>query len=237
MSKRRIILLGIVIVLALIGFAGWRFLVFPVTHPASVSSMRFQQGEEITPLDTPTNMPPTPTETLLPTQELPTPESTSPVFEFWIDLPTYMAESQPGFAFRVEFDASLWALTQDETGQPALLHREIPYCKITSVTGRGTSRDMLVESKFADIGPYRFEVVTVSRSGVVQFVNYFGGDGVVFTGFQVSFQEQSQACIQAAENIFVTLSSVMAPTPTLTPTETPTETPIGTSTETFTPIP
>lgn len=200
--------------------------------------MRFQQGEEITPLDTPTDMQPTPTETLLPTPELPTPESTAPVFEAWVDLPTYLAESQPGFAFRVDFNASLWALTLDDMGQPALLHRDIPYCKIAMATGRGMSRDMTAESQFVEIGSYLFEVRTVSRDGVVQFVNYFGGDNVVFTGFQVSFQEQQAECIQAAEIILVTLSSVVAPTATPTPTETPTETatetPSVTPTETFT---
>jgi len=80
--------------------------------------------------------------------------------------------------------ASLWALTEDETGIPALIHRKIPYCKIVPTGGgRGTPRGWTSDDQFRDVGPIRYEVVTVSQNNVVQFVNYFGSNGVVRTGF------------------------------------------------------
>jgi hypothetical protein len=236
MTLRRKIILLVAILLVLAGFTGWRFFASS-DRPGPVSSLRMQQDEEITPLDTPTDLPPTPTETLLPAQELPTPESTLPTIESWIGEPTYLAESQPGFFFRLDYDTSLWALTLDEMGVPALFHRDISYCKIAPATGRGAPRGYTIDNQFRDIGALRFDVTTVSQDGVVQFVNYFGGDAQVKTGFQVSFQEQQEACLQAAETVLAGLTSVLAPTATPTPTETPTETPTGTPTETYTPTP
>ncbi len=220
MSKRRKrILIGSILTVCA-GLAGWKLLA-PLTRPAA--SLPLQRVLDITPFETPTEMPPTPTETLLPTPELPTPESLTPVIETWSGAPTY-AESQPGYFFRVDYDASLWSLTEDETGALALIHRNIPYCKIVPTAGRGLPRGWTVDGQFRDIGALRFEVVTASQNGIAQFVNYFGGNGVVLTGFQVSFQEQMEACLQAAETVFATLGSVVAPTPTATPTETPTPT-------------
>jgi hypothetical protein len=63
---------------------------------------------------------------------------------------------------------------------------------------------------------------------VVQFVNYIGGDGVILTGFQVTFQDQKDTCLQAAETLLATLSSVAVPGPT--PTTAPTITPEPTNT-------
>ena len=191
-------------------------------EPPGVLSPRIAD-QDVTPLATPTDLPPTPTETLPPTPKLPAPESLAPDIQPWVGALTYAAAPQPGYYFRVDYDASLWALTEDETGIPALIHRKIPYCKIVPTGGgRGTPRGWTSDDQFRDVGPIRYEVVTVSQNNVVQFVNYFGSNGVVRTGFQVSFQEQKDMCIQAAETILATLSSVAAPTPTPTPVETPT---------------
>ena len=180
--------------------------------------------EQVTPLNTPTDLPPTPTETQLPEIELPTPESTVLLLERWIGAPTYAVDSQLGYFFRVDYSPALWALVPDETGQLALVHRDIPYCQMTTASGRGNPRGVTVSNdEFRDIGSLRYEVVTVTQNNVVQYVNYFGGDSLVKTGFQVTFQEQQDACLQAAEGVLATLTSVVAPTPT--PTETPTITP------------
>ena len=223
MSKRRKVILIVSILAICAGLAGWKLLA-PKARPVRSASLNMLL--DITPFDTPTGMPPTPTETLIPTSELPTPESLTRDMETWSGMPTY-AESQPGYFFRVDYDASLWSLTTDETGAAALFHRTIPYCKIVPAAGRGLPRGWVVDDQFRDIGMLRYEVVTASQNGVPQFVNYFGGDGMVLTGFQVSFQEQMEACLQAAETVFATLSSVAAPTPTATLTETsiPTITP------------
>ncbi len=161
------------------------------------------------------------TPTLLPTPELPTPESQAPVLEAWSGQPTYTEESEPGFDFRVDYNISKWALIQNETGFPALAHRDIPYCQIVATAGRGLPRGWTVESTFRTIGALEFEVAIASQGGQVQFVNYFGRSGNIVTGFQVSFLEQMDACLGDAETVFATLTSVPAATPTPSPTFTP----------------
>lgn len=216
MSLRQKNFIFVFILAACAAYAGWRLFAPEAGGTITAPFRRVALQEDVTPLATPTDLPPTPTETLLPAPELPTPESATPLTLAWAGAPTYL-ESQPGYDFRLEYEDALWALTEDETGQPALLHRQLPYCKIAPTGGRGLLRGGSVESEFREIGPYLFEVVTVSQDGVVQFVNYFGGDGVVLTGFQVSFREQVDECLQAAETVLATLSFTLAPTPTPEP--------------------
>jgi hypothetical protein len=223
MSKGlKIILIGVI----LLAGSGCAAKATPAV-PARLHAPRIAE-QDITPLATPTDLPPTPTETLLPTTELPTSQSVTPKLDTWSGAPTYAAESQPGYFFSVVYDVSLWALTEDEVGTLGLLSRKIPYCKIVPIGGRGTPRGWTVDDQFRDIGVIQYEVVTASQNDIVQFVNYFGGDGTVLTGFQVSFQDQKDECIRMAEIILSTLSSTVAPTPTptlqftLTPTVTPT---------------
>lgn len=160
-----------------------------------------------TPAVTPT-FGPTPTETLLPTLELPTEEIASPAREVWDGLPTYLGDSQPGFYFRVSFDPRTWAVTQDQYGFPALGHRDIAYCVITPVGGRGMPPGVQVEHDLRIIGDVNYEVNTVLLNGVKQFVTYVAGDGTIFTGFQVSFVDQIEACLADAETVLGTLVSV-----------------------------
>lgn len=160
------------------------------------------------------------TPTLLPTPELPTPESTLPLFETWSSQPTYLEESLPGLDFRVLYDSSRWALISNESGMPALVHRIIPYCQIVPTGGRGLPRGWVVESTFREIGGLQFEVAVASQEGQIKFVNYFGRANGIVTGFQVSFLEQMEDCLADAEVIFATLTSVPAATPTPSPTPT-----------------
>ena len=211
MSRRRKVLLyvgvllvgGVVLALILAALSG--------NGLAGIRFLRFQKDTGITPMSTPTDLPPASTETLFPTLELPTPESLIPLIETWTSAPTGVAESQPGYSARLDYDASLWALTLDELGSPALVHRQIPYCQLAPAAGRGLPRGWQVDDQFRDNGPVQFEGVTVSQNGVLQFINYFGGDGIILTGFQLSFQEQVDECVRAAETILATLSSTLAP--------------------------
>jgi hypothetical protein len=98
------------------------------------------------------------------------------------------------------------------------VHRDIPYCQITPTAGRGMPRGWTVESTFRQIGSLQFEVATASQEGQVKFINYFGRAGGVVTGFQVSFLEQMEACLADAEEVFATLASAPAATPTPSPT-------------------
>jgi hypothetical protein len=225
MSVRKKIFLFVAFLLVCAGYAGWKLLAPLPDNPANSPLLRIKQEQEVTPLDTPTDLPPTPTETFIPTLELPTPESHLPMLETWTAAPTG-TDSQSGFFFRLEYDSTLWALSVDETNLPALIHRDIPYCQIIPTGGRGLPRgDWTVDSQFQAIGLIQYELVTVSQENVPQYVNYFGSDGIIVTGFQVSFQDQMNACLQAAETIFASLSSVVAPAPTATPTLEPTSTP------------
>lgn len=151
---------------------------------------------------------PTPTETLLPTLEIPTEEAALPSREVWDGLPTYLGDSQPGFYFRVSYNPRLWAVTQDQFGYPALGHRDIAYCVITPVGGRGMPPGVQVEHDLRKIGDVNYEVNTVLLNGVRQFVTYVAGDGVIFTGFQVNFVDQIDACLTDAEIVLGTLVSV-----------------------------
>lgn len=167
---------------------------------------------------------PTPTETLLPLLELPTEVSRPPALVAWTGLPTYLGDSDPGLLFRVDYDPDLWAQTEGNFGDIVLGNRNIEYCTITPWSGRGLPGDWKVSHEFRYIGSAAFDVNTVTNLGVVQFVTYVGGDRRVLTGFQVSFNQQQEKCLQQAEVIFGTLRSFAA-VPTITPTSMP-ETPI-----------
>lgn len=188
--------------------------------PAPSSSLYLAALE--TPLNTPeptmTALVPSLTPTLIPPPEVPTLETNRPALEKWIGLPTYGEESEPGLGFQVLYNVLVWGLTEDETGMHVLVHRRIPYCRIAPVAGRGLPRGWTAESEFRDVGPLRFEVVTVSQEGQVHYVNYFGRSGGIVTGFQVTFDEQMKNCLRDAEAVLQTLKAVPAPTPMPTPT-------------------
>ena len=133
-------------------------------------------------------------------------------------------DSDPGLLFRVDYDPDVWAQTRGNFGDIVLGNRQIEYCTITPWAGRGLPVDWKVEHEFRIIGSASFDVNIVIEQDVVKFVSYVGGDTRVLTGFQVSFNEQKDKCLQDAEAIFGTLRSFSA-IPTATPTlaiETPT---------------
>lgn len=150
----------------------------------------------------------TPTETLLPPLELPTEVPNAPAKMVWDGTPTYLGDSQPGYSFRVTYEPDLWALTMDQFGFPAIGHRAIPYCVITVTAGRGLPADMTVEHDVLYTDRITFDVNEVYESGALKFVTYIGGDGIIITGFEVSFQEDSEACLVDAVAVLSTLKSV-----------------------------
>lgn len=162
---------------------------------------------------------PVPSETPLPTLELPTLPPNPPVLQIWDGVPTYLAESRPGLYFRLRFDPNLWALTTDNFGFPALGHRRISDCVISPAAGRGLPLNATVEHNVRKIGTISYQVDTVYVNGVRQFVNYTGGDGNVYTAFEVAFQDQADQCLMDAEGVLGTLKSV--PVSQATPASTP----------------
>ena len=169
---------------------------------------------------TPTVTGPTPTDTLLPPLEIPTEKINPPVFIAWTGEPTYPGDSEAGRLFRIDYDPDVWAQTRDNFEQVVLARREIEYCTITPWSGRGLPSDAQVEHEFRLLGDVPYDVNTVSMGGVVKFVAYVGGDKRLLTGFQVSFEQQKEECLQDAEAILATLRSFVAE-PTLTPLPTP----------------
>lgn len=176
------------------------------------------QGQETLP-PAPTPTPALPTDTPLPTLELPTEMVNAPAQMVWDGTPTYLAESTPGYAFRVRYDPEVWALTTDQFGFPALGHRAIPGCVISVTAGRGLPLNLTVEHEMLDTGNVTFDVGKVSENGVLKFITFTGGDGIIVTGFEVSFEDQADQCLAEAVKVLSTLTSV--PTSRATPTPTP----------------
>ena len=161
-----------------------------------------------TPLPTATLPGPTVTETLLPTLELPTLAPVEPALDVWDGLPTYLADSQPGYYFRVRYHPKVWGLTEDSYGQPALGHRTIEYCILAPAGPRGMAPGMQVEHDTRKIGALSFEVNVVLSQGVRQFVTYQATDTIIFTGFQVNFVDEIDTCLADAETVLATLTSI-----------------------------
>lgn len=151
---------------------------------------------------------PTATETLLPPLELPTLAVNPPALAVWDGTPTYLADSQPGYAFRVRYDPEVWALVTDQLGQPALGHRSIPYCTITPTEGRGMPPALRIEHEVIYPENLSIDVGSAYQDNVLTFVTYQVSDKTILTGFVVDFQEQSEACVADALAVITTLRSV-----------------------------
>ena len=181
------------------------------TEPPALQSLEAptrQASETSTPA--PTRIVATLTDTPLPTLELPTEPVNAPARMVWDGTPTYPGESTPGYAFRVSYDPELWALTTDQFGFPALGHRNISRCVISVTTGRGLPPSLTVEHDILYTGNIAFDVGNVYENGALKFVTYTGGDRTIFTGFQVDFEDQQEACRQDALAVLSTLTSVPA---------------------------
>jgi hypothetical protein len=155
------------------------------------------------------------TDTPLPPLELPTEPANAPAQLVWDGTPTYLGDSQAGFSFRVTYDPDLWAQTSDQFGFPALAHRSITYCVIAVTSGRGLPQNMTVEHDILYLENVYYDVSIAYENGVKKFVTYVGGDRIIFTGFEVTFQEQSDRCLADAVTVLSTLRSV--PTSQATP--------------------
>lgn len=182
------------------------------TEPPAFQSLeaptRTPSTETATIEPSPTEVLLTPTDTPLPTLELPTEPANAPAQMVWDGPPTYLGDSTPGYSFRVTYDPDLWALTIDQFGFPALAHRNIPACVITPTSGRGLPANTTVEHNVLHDEELTFDVGNVYENGVLKFVTYTGGDGTIITGFEVTFEEQVDECLREAVTVLSTLTSV-----------------------------
>jgi hypothetical protein len=135
----------------------------------------------------------------------------------WDGTPTYLAESTPGYSFRVTYDPELWALTTDQFGFPALGHRNIPACVISVTSGRGLPLNMTVEHDVLYTNNITFDVGKVYENGALKFVTYTGGDGTIITGFEVTFAAQVDECLADVVIVLSTLTSIPVSQATPTP--------------------
>lgn len=190
-----------------------------VTEPPALQSSVAPTSPSIENTSTliPTQIAVTPTDTPLPTLELPTEPVINPARMVWDGTPTYLGESTPGYAFRVTYDPDLWALTTDQFGFPALGHRKIEACVISVTSGRGLPGNMTAEHEVLYTQNIMFDVGKVYENGVLKFVTYTGGDGTIITGFEVNFTEQADECLAEAVTVISTLTSVPASQATPTP--------------------
>jgi hypothetical protein len=152
---------------------------------------------------------PTPSETPLPPLELPTPLENAPARLAWDGEPTYPGDSKPGYSFRVMYDPDVWALTTNSYGYPAIGHRGIEYCVIAPAFGGGLPANITVDHDVRKIGLVEYEINTAYLSGVRQFVTYLGGDANIYTGFEVTFDDEADLCLKEAEVVLGTFTSVL----------------------------
>lgn len=162
---------------------------------------------------------PLPTETPLPTVEIPTEAARPPALEVWDGAPTYPAESDPNYYFRLSFDPTAWALTVDNFGMPALASRADTSCILSPTVGRGLPPNAAAQHEVRRIGSISYQVTAVDVNGARQSVTYVGGDGRIYTAFQLSLPDSPDQCIQEAEAVLTTLTSV--PISQATPIATP----------------
>lgn len=159
------------------------------------------------------------TDTALPTLDLPTEAINAPSQAVWDGVPTYLGDSTPGYDFRVTYNPDLWVVTTDQFGFASLAHRNIPNCVISVTSGRGLPPNITVEHDMLRTDTVNFDVSTAFENGVKKFVTFTGGDETIITAFEVSFAEESDACLADAVAVLSTLRSVRASqaTPTLSP--------------------
>lgn len=151
---------------------------------------------------------PLPTPTALATLALPSPPSPLLGDQVWDGLPTYPADSRPDFYFRLRYDPLAWALTTDQRGYAVLVSRNVAGCVLGQAAGRGLPQSAQVDHEVRMLGGLTFEISRVTANGVTQFVNYAGGNGVIFTAFEATFQDRTEDCLQTAEAVLGTLRSV-----------------------------
>ena len=167
--------------------------IFPTEPPVSETPFATPiLTPELIPADTPTPSIPTPGEALI---------------ETWTGKPNY-PESAPGMLYQLQYDSNRWIFAENQFGQTVLSHLLINGCILSPTVGRGLPPNYIAESTFRTIEDLQFEVVTISENRIPRYMNYFGGDGTIFIGFQLSFQEYADVCIQEAESILATLISV-----------------------------
>ena len=166
------------------------------------------------PTDTPSV---TPTDTQLPPLTLPPEAVHAATTMVWDGVPTYLGDSAPGFSFRVTYDPDVWAVTVDQFGFPALGHRSLAYCVINGTSGRGLPANVTVEHDVLYTGNITYDVGIAFENGVEKFITYTGGDGRIITGFEVSFEDQKETCINDAVAVLSTLTSVPVSQATPTP--------------------
>jgi hypothetical protein len=171
----------------------------------------------MTPPPSNTPIPATPVDTPQPTFELPTLPARLPERILWTGQPTYPGDSLPGVLFRVEYDPQHWAQAEDNYDEIVLAHRDLPGCVLSTEFGRGLPLTWKVESDFSQEGGLFVETNRVFSEENLEFITFFISDSRVRTAFRLDLGENTDACLQDAQEILLSLRSLFA-SPTATPT-------------------
>ena len=136
------------------------------TTPTSTSIAALVVTLAPPPTETPTpgsfllSLTPIPSATALATLVLPPSPSIPLDLQVWDGLPTYPAESQPDFLFRLRFAPNDWALLTDQFGYPVLASRELPGCLIGPAAGRGLPPSGSVDHEVRVVGDVTYQIST-----------------------------------------------------------------------------
>ncbi len=74
--------------------------------------------------------------------------------------------------------------------------------------GRGLPLNGTVTHDMRRLNGILYQINTAYVNGARQFVTYIGGNGVIYTGFQLTFADQADQCIADAESVLETLGAV-----------------------------
>ena len=141
----------------------------------------------------------TPYPDTIPTLPIPSPATNTKLAIVSTDEPTL---SWPYFPLKLEFDPVLWEW-KIENRYIVLAHRQMPHCKISQTSGRGSTPDWSVEHTRKILGKEVYAVSLAIYKGQPKFVTYCNTWGF-YNCFQVDFQEQMETCIKDAELVIST---------------------------------
>lgn len=189
----------------------------PSTPSAKITPI--QQVESVLPTVTVTRIPaPTATSTAsqIPT-EAPTPTLPSPPKDtLWWILPSYASSSVSadyGKLWQVEFNPKIWQLITNKFHVVQLIHRSLDNCSMSPTVGRGLPPEYSLEVERKDINSNSFDIRRMSLKGKLESINYCVSIADANSCFGLHTGDKPAICIENAERVLATLTSVSRPGP------------------------
>ncbi len=129
----------------------------------------------------------------------------------------------PWADFSLRFDPTQWDITAFRDDMPdlqSLTHQTLAGgCRITPNIPVGLGEDWMTEDGQVTLGQLALQTRKFYQNGELKFVAYYGFLGSNQEGaVEVHFEDNAEACLQAAEALFAT-TQVTLPTPGVEPTQ------------------